>query len=108
MLFDAIAYHGYPGGRPVWPFDKIKKPAPAPVVVPAMRNAVAVLRLVADGVNTRRLIAPRLGMKRAESVVGVVAELDRSGYISRTRNDGRSERIISLTSKGRKALEMAR
>ena len=39
---------------------------------------------------------------------GVVAELDRSGYISRTRNDGRSERIISLTSKGRKALEMAR
>lgn len=24
------AYHGYPGGRPVWPFDKIKKPAPAP------------------------------------------------------------------------------
>lgn len=46
-------------------------------------------------------------MMRADSAIGLVAELDRSGYISRTRNDGRSERIISLTSKGRKALELA-
>jgi len=108
MRFDAIAYHGYPGGRPKWPFARTpKKPKPEPVTVPTVRHGVAILRLVDRGADTLRAIAPGLGMMRADSAIGLVAELDRSGYISRTRNDGRSERIISLTSKGRKALELA-
>lgn len=101
-------YYGFPGGRPVWPFARTpKKPKPEPVTVPTVRHGVAILRLVDGGADTLRAIAPGLGMMRADSAIGVVAELDRSGYISRTRNDGRSERIISLTIKGRKALEMA-
>lgn len=100
-------YYGFPGGRPVWPFARVAKAKPEPVTVPTMRHGVAVLRLVAKGVNTRQTIAPKLGMMRADSVIGVVAALDRAGYISRTPNDGRTERLMTLTDRGRKALEMA-
>ena len=100
-------YHGFPGGRPVWPFDKIKKPAPKPVTVPTVRHGVSILRLVAKGVNTRRAIAPRLGLMRPESIAGAVAAMDRDGYITRTPNDGKTERLMTLTAMGRKALEMA-
>ena len=100
-------YYGFPGGRPVWPFAKAKKPKPEPVTLPTMRRGVEILLLVAAGADTNRAVASRLGMKLTDSVAGPIAALDREGYISRTRNDGRSERIISLTSKGRKALEMA-
>lgn len=100
-------YYGFPGGRPVWPFDKIKNPTPKPVTVPTVRHGVSILRLVAKGVNTRRAIAPRLGLMRPESIAGAVAAMDRDGYITRTPNDGKTERLMTLTAMGRKALEMA-
>ena len=98
-------YYGFPGGRPVWPFDKIKKPAPKPVTVPTVRHGVSILRLVAKGVNTRRTIAAALGFKAVESVARHIKALDHGGYIRRTSNNGRDVRIVRLTDKGRKALE---
>lgn len=100
-------YYGFPGGRPVWPFDKIKKPAPTPVTVPTVRYGVAILRLVADGMNTHRTIAAACGFKAVEPVARHIKALDHGGYISRTSNNGRDVRIVSLTDNGRKALEMA-
>jgi len=101
-------YYGFPGGRPVWPFAKFqKKPKPEPVTVPTTRHGLAILRLVAAGVDTNRKIAPGLGMMRTDSAASPIAALDRAGYIARMRNDGRSERSLELTDKGRKALELA-
>lgn len=100
-------YYGFPGGRPVWPFARVAKPKPEPVTVPTMRRGVAILQLVAAGVDTNRAVASRLGMKLTDSVAGPIAALDRDGYIARTRNDGRSDRVLSLTDRGRRALEIA-
>ncbi len=100
-------YYGFPGGRPKWPFARVAKPKPEPVTVPTMRRGVAILQLVAAGVDTNRAVASELGMKLTDSVAGPIAALDRDGYIARTRNDGRSERVLSLTNKGRAALELA-
>ena len=100
-------YYGFPGGRPVWPFARVAKAKPEPVTVPTMRHGVAVLRLVAQGANTRRAIAGALGMQVVDSASGPIAALDRDGYITRTRNDGRSELVLGLTAKGRQALELA-
>lgn len=52
MRFDAIAYHGYPGGRPKWHFDRPSKPKPEPVTVPTGLHELAKLataRSVAAG-----------------------------------------------------------
>lgn len=101
-------YYGFPGGRPVWPFARTpKKPKPEPVTLPTMRRGVAILQLVAAGADTNRAVASRLGMKLTDSVAGPIAALDREGYIARTRNDGRSDRVLSLTDRGRRALEIA-
>ena len=107
MRFDAIAYHGYPGGRPAWPFASPSKPAPVPVTVPTGLHELAILRLVAEGMNTHRTIAAALGFKAVEYVARHIKALDHGGYISRTSNNGRDVRIVSLTDKGRKALELA-
>ena len=98
-------YYGFPGGRPKWPFARVAKPKPEPVTAPTVRHGMAILRLVSGGADTLRTIAPGLGMQRADSAMGLIAALDRDEYITRTRNDGRNERVMSLTQKGRKALE---
>ena len=80
---------------------------PEPVTLPTMRRGVAILQLVAAGADTNRAVASRLWMKLTDSVAGPIAALDREGYIARTRNDGRSDRVLSLTDRGRRALEIA-
>lgn len=107
-MTDAIAYHGFPGGRPKWHFDLPSKPKPEPVTVPTGLHELAILRLVTEGMNTHRTIAAALGFKAVESVARHIKALDHGGYISRTSNNGRDVRIVSLTDKGRKALELAR
>ena len=104
-MLDRVAYHGYPGGRPAWHFDRPAKPTP--VTVPTGLHDLAILRLVTEGMNTHRTIAAALGFKAVESVARHIKALDHGGYISRTSNNGRDVRIVSLTDKGRKALEMA-
>lgn len=107
-MTDAIAYHGYPGGRPKWPFAITpKKPKPEPVTVPTGLYAVEILRLVANGVTALRDIAPVLGVKWTTSIAPYVAKLEAGGYVTRPPSNGRTDRLLSLTEKGRKALEMA-
>lgn len=108
MRFDAIAYHGFPGGRPAWPFASPSKPAPVPVTVPTGLHELAILRLVANGVVALRDIAPELGVKWTTSIAPRVASLERMGYITRPPSNGRTDRLLSLTDNGRKALELAR
>lgn len=106
---DNIAYHGFPGGRPAWPFARPSKPVPVPVTVPTGLYAVEILRLVANGVNTARLIAPQIGVKYDSSASPHIRALECGGYIERTpQSNGRTDRLLSLTDKGRKALELAR
>jgi len=59
-MLDRVAYHGFPGGRPAWHFDRPAKPKPTPVTVPTGLYAVEILRLVANGVTALRDIAPEL------------------------------------------------
>lgn len=107
-MLDRVSYHGYPGGRPAWHFDRPAKPKPAPVTVPTGLYAVQILRLVANGVNTARLIAPQIGVKYNSSTSPHIRALEGGGYIKRTpRSNGRTDRLLSLTDKGRKALEVA-
>lgn len=101
------AYHGYPGGRPKWHFGTEKKPKPEPVAVPTMLHGVAILRLVANGVTALRDIAPVLDVKWTASIAPSVAKLEAGGYVTRPPSNGRTDRLLSLTSKGSKALEMA-
>lgn len=101
------AYHGYPGGRPKWHFGTEKKPKPEPVTVPTMLHGVAILRLVESGVTALRDIAPELGVKWTTSIAPYVAKLEAGGYVTRPPSNGRTDRLLSLTDKGRKALEMA-
>ena len=107
MRFDAIAYHGYPGGRPVWHFASASKPKPEPVTVPTMLHGVAILRLVESGVTALRDIAPEVGVKWTTSIARYVSELEAGGYVARPPGNGRTDRLLSLTDKGRKALELA-
>ena len=81
-------YYGFPGGRPKWPFARVAKPKPEPVTVPTMRRGVAILQLVAAGVDTNRAVASELGMKLTDSVAGPIAALDRDGYIARRASTG--------------------
>ena len=106
-MLDRVAYHGYPGGRPKWHFDLPSKPKPEPVTVPTGLYAVEILRLVANGVNALRDIAPVLGVKWTTSIAPYVAKLEAGGYVTRPPSNGRTDRLLSLTDKGRKALEMA-
>lgn len=101
------AYHGYPGGRPKWHFGTEKKPKPEPVTVPTMLHGVAILRLVESGVTALRDIAPELGVKWTTSIAPYVAKLEAGGYVTRPPSNGRTDRLLSLTDKGRKALGMA-
>lgn len=101
------AYHGYPGGRPKWHFGTEKKPKPEPVTVPTMLHGVAILRLVESGVTALRDIAPELGVKWTASIAPYVAKLEAGGYVTRPPSNGRTDRLLSLTDKGRKALGMA-
>ena len=107
-MTDAIAYHGYPGGRPKWHFDRPAKPKPTPVTVPTGLHELAILRLVANGENALRDIAPVLGVKWTASIAPYVAKLEAGGYVTRPPSNGRTDRLLSLTDKGRKALELAR
>ena len=107
MQPDATAYHGFPGGRPKWHFDRPAKPKPTPVTVPTGLHELAILRLVANGVNALRDIAPVLGVKWTTSIAPYVAKLEAGGYVTRPPSNGRTDRLLSLTDKGRKALEMA-
>lgn len=107
MQPDATAYHGFPGGRPVWHFDRPAKPKPEPVTVPTGLHELAILRLVANGVTALRDIAPVLGVKWTASIAPYVAKLEAGGYVTRPPSNGRTDRLLSLTSKGSKALEMA-
>ena len=106
-MLDRVAYHGYPGGRPKWHFDLPSKPKPEPVTVPTGLHELAILRLVANGVNAQRDIAPVLGVKWTTSIAPYVAKLEAGGYVTRPPSNGRTDRLLSLTEKGRKALEMA-
>ena len=101
------AYHGYPGGRPAWPFASPSKPAPVPVTVPTGLHELAILRLVANGVTALRDIAPVLGVKWTASIAPYVAKLEAGGYVTRPPSNGRTDRLLSLTIKGRKALELS-
>ena len=107
MQPDTIAYHGFPGGRPAWHFDRPAKPKPTPVTVPTGLHELAILRLVANGVTALRDIAPVLGVKWTTSIAPYVAKLEAGGYVTRPPSNGRTDRLLSLTDKGRKALEMA-
>ena len=103
-MLDRVAYHGFPGGRPKWHFDRPSKPEP--VTVPTGLHELAILRLVANGVTALRDIAPELGVKWTTSIAPRVASLERMGYITRPPSNGRTDRLLSLTRKGRKALEL--
>ena len=103
-MLDRVSYHGYPGGRPKWHFDLPSKPEP--VTVPTGLHELAILRLVANGVTALRDIAPELGVKLTTSIAPYVAKLEAGGYVTRRPNNGRTDRLLSLTDKGRKALEM--
>ena len=105
-MLDRVAYHGFPGGRPAWHFDRPSKPKPEPVTVPTGLHELAILRLVANGVTALRDIAPVLGVKLTTSIAPYVAKLEAGGYVTRRPNNGRTDRLLSLTDKGRKALEM--
>ena len=106
-MLDRVAYHGYPGGRPAWHFDRPAKPKPTPVTVPTGLHELAILRLVANGVTAMRDIAPVLGVKWTTSIAPYVAKLEAGGYVTRPPSNGRTDRLLSLTDKGRKALELA-
>ncbi len=106
-MLDRVAYHGYPGGRPAWHFDRPAKPKPTPVTVPTGLHELAILRLVANGVTALRDIAPVLGVKWTTSIAPYVAKLEAGGYVTRPPSNGRTDRLLSLTEKGRKALELA-
>lgn len=102
------AYYGFPGGRPKWHFvGKPPNPIATPVTVPTVRYGVAILRLVANGVTALRDIAPVLGVKWTASIAPYVAKLEAGGYVTRPPSNGRTDRLLSLTDKGRKALELA-
>ena len=102
------AYHGFPGGRPVWHFSMPAKPKPTPVTVPTGLHELAILRLVENGVTALRDIAPELGVKWTASIAPYVAKLEAVGYVTRPPSNGRTDRLLSLTDRGRKALELAR
>lgn len=106
-MLDRIAYHGFPGGRPKWPSVERAASAPEPVTVPTGLHELAILRLVANGVVALRDIAPVLGVKWTTSIAPYVAKLEAGGYVTRPPSNGRTDRLLSLTDKGRKALEMA-
>lgn len=106
-MLDRVAYHGYPGGRPAWHFDRPAKPKPTPVTVPTGLHELAILRLVSNGVTALRDIAPVLGVKWTASIAPYVAKLEAGGYVTRPPSNGRTDRLLSLTDKGRKALELA-
>lgn len=96
MRFDAIAYHGFPGGRPKWHFGTEKKPKPEPVTVPTMLHGVAILRLVESGVTALRDIAPELGVKWSTSIAPRVADLVAGGYLTRPPSNGKTDRLLTL------------
>lgn len=106
-MLDRVSYHGFPGGRPAWHFDRPAKPKPKPVTVPTGLHELAILRLVANGVTALRDIAPVLGVKWKTSIAPYVAKLEAGGYVARPPSNGRTDRLLSLTIKGRKALELS-